>query len=235
MLALPTLLFSGPAWSQLVLEPSRPFHERLTDRVPVSGHTLVGLVMTQDSGPPKGVGLVPDHVGVSGRLAAERSPLCVRATSQDGHYWAENTYTTGPEVSIISRAALGWPSLHSDTLARMSLETVAVLARSGSCADRAQLVPVLLGSGSDGSTLQALVNTRGGAVTAALRDPESLRTLRRARCMQSEGDSGVAFDARCALGPTANLPRTVLLRLEQVSRDGLQNEVLESVTVRLGE
>lgn len=112
---------------------------------------------------------------------------------------------------------------------------MAALARRGSCADPAEIVPVMLGEGGALGMLQALVNTRGAAITAALRDPDTGRTLRRANCTRVPGPARVAFDARCVLGAAGDLPGRVQLRLEQVSHDGLQTEVLESLALRLAD
>jgi hypothetical protein len=57
---------------------------------------------------------------------------------------------------------------------------LAAVARSGGCAEPAELIPVLLDQTRELGILQILVNTRGNAITAALRGPEGGRTLRRA-------------------------------------------------------
>ena len=227
------LLTAMEADAQTLLEPaSSPFAERLTDRVPVSGHVLVGLVSAAGAQAPIGQGLQRGNVALPGPLAASAALVCVRATSQDGRYSADNACATQPGTAA-ARVELDWPSAYKPELSRFLLQEVAVVARSGSCSDKGDIFPILLGPDPALGTLQALVNTRGGAVTAALRDPDTLRTLRRANCVRVEGAARVAFDARCVLGAAADLPPRVQLRLEQVSRDGLQNEVLESVTLRL--
>jgi hypothetical protein len=120
-------------------------------------------------------------------------------------------------------------------LRTFSLQEFAVVTRRGSCAEQSEIIPMILGEGSSLATLQVLVNTHGSAVTAALRDPKSGRTLRRANCKRVSGEARVAFDAPCVLGTSDGLPGSVQLRLEQVSRDGLQTEVLESLVLRLSD
>lgn len=222
--------------AQTVLEPvSSPFTERLTERVPVSGHVLAGLVSATGVQAPTGQGLQRGNVALLGPLAATAPLVCVRAISQDGRYSAENEFATGPGNAAAGRVELDWPSAYKPELSRFLLQEVALLARSGSCSDKADILPILLGPDPALGTLQVLVNTRGGAVTATLRDPETLRTLRRANCVRVEGAARVAFDARCVLGAATGLPPRTQLRLEQASRDGLQNEVLESSTLRLAD
>ena len=57
--------------------------------------------------------------------------------------------------------------------------------------------------------------------------------MRRVNCTRVPGASRVAFDARCVLGTVADLPVRVQLRLEQISHDGLQVELLEKIILRL--
>jgi hypothetical protein len=211
----------------------RPFAERLTERVPVSGRTLAGLISVGSTQPPDGVGLLPGSMALPAALAAGQSPICVRATTQDGRYFAENSFAARGTLPAAGRAELDWPTAYPDALSGLRLRELAAVARSGGCAEPAELIPVLLDEARELGILQVLVNTRGNAVTAALRGPEGGRTLRRANCTRVDGAARVAFDARCILGPASDLPPQVQLRLEQVSRDGLQTEALESVVLRL--
>lgn len=210
-----------------------PFAERLTERVPVGGRTLVGLVSAGTAQPPEGAGLLPGNMALPAALAKDGTPVCLRATTQDGRYFAENSFKAQGELPKDGRVGLAWPTAYKDVLSRFSLREIAAVARSGSCSEQAELIPVMLDQAQTLGVLQVLVNTRGSAITAALRDPESGRTLRRANCVRVEGVARVAFDARCVVGTAADLPARVQLRLEQTSRDGLQTELLESLIVRL--
>lgn len=226
---------AAPAVAQPALTPVRmPFNERLTDRVPVSGRTLVGLVSVATVQPPTGLGLGPGSMALPSDLA-NGDPVCVRATTQDGRYSAENNFAVQGALPTGERAELAWPTAHPGTLKDFSLGEIAAVARRGSCAESADLIPVMLDRLPTLGIIQVLVNTRGSAVSAALRDMESSRILRRANCVRVEGAARVAFDARCVLGAAAGLPPRVRLRLEQVSRDGLQTEVLEALIIRLAE
>ena len=234
VLTLMSLAAAAPVAAQPALVPTKsPFVERLTERVPVSGRTLVGLISAATMQPPDGAGLLPGRMAVPAALAAGASPVCVRATTQDGRYSAENSFAVQGTLPADGRAELAWPTAYQDALNALSLREVAVLARSGSCAEAAEVIPVMLDPSGRLGVLQVLVNTRGSAVTVALRDPGTGRTLRRANCIRVDGTARVAFDARCVLGPAADLPARVQVRLEQVSRDGLQTEVLDAVTLRL--
>ncbi len=230
------LLVTGPAAAQPLLEPAAtPFEERLTDRVPVSGRTLVGLLSVLTSQPPDGAGLETKNMAVPAFVTIGATPVCVRATTQDGRYSAQNSFVAHGTLPDTGRIDLDWPTAYQEALSSFPLREVAAVARRGSCDEHGDLVPVMLGEGNVLGTLQALVNTRGGAVTAVLRDPEAGKTLRRVNCTRVTGTARVAFDARCVLGTAADLPSRVQLRLEQVSRDGLQTEVLEDLTLRLAD
>ena len=224
---------AAPAAAQPVLTPvSMPFNERWAEHVPVSGRTLVGLVSTADAQPPSGPWIMPGSMALPTALTGGL-PVCVRATTQDGRYFAENSFAAAGTLPPGGRADLAWPTDHGDDMRGFNLREVAAVARRGSCADAAELIPVMLDRAPVLGTLQVLVNTRGGALTAALRDPDTGRTLRRANCVRVEGPARVAFDARCVLGDVGGLPERLRLRLEQTSRDGLQTEVLESLILRL--
>ena len=234
VLVLAGLIAATPVAAQPMFMPTtHPFAERLTERVPVSGRTLVGLVSAATVQPPDGIGLLPGRMALPADLAAGASPICVRATTQDGRYSAENSFAVQGTLPADGRADLDWPTAYKDALSAFNLREIAVLARSGSCAEAAEVIPVMLDPSGQLGILQVLVNTRGSAVTVALRDPSTGRTLRRANCIRVDGTARVAFDARCVLGPAADLPARVQVRLEQVSRDGLQTEVLDSVMLRI--
>ena len=226
------LVFCGPALSQTVLEPTKmPFSERFSERVPVGGRTLVGLLATGGALGREGAGLETGSIALGAALS-RGSPVCVRATTQDGRYSAENSYAAPGSTGGDGFATLAWPTAYGPLLSTVKLREVAAVARSGSCADGSDVIPVIMGAPAGAEFLQALVNTRGSTVTAALRNVETGRTIRRANCVRVDGGSRVAFDARCALGSAVGLPPVVSLRLEQVSQDGLQTEVLEAVPLR---
>ena len=234
LLAAASLLLSGSLHAQPVLEPvASPFVERLTERVPVSGRTLVGLLLISAEQPHLGDGLATGSLSIPAPLISPGSVICIRATTQDGRYSAENSFVVKREIPQTGQAGMAWPTQYAATLRTLSLSEVAAVARSGSCTGDAEVIPVIFGAEAGLGVLQALVNTRGAAITAALRDPETGRTLRRANCTRVSGTSRVAFDARCVLGTAADLPPRVQLRLEQVSRDGLQVELLEKINLHL--
>ena len=226
------LFAATPVAAQTVLTPvSMPFNERWTERVPVSGRSLVGVVSSEGAQPPAGAWLLSD-MALPAALTGN-APVCVRATTQDGRYSAENSFAASGALPLRGRAGLAWQTAHETDLKSFNLREVAAIARSSSCADTSEVIPVIFGPAEGLGTLQVLVNTRGSSLTAALRDPDSGRTLRRAACTRVEGIARVAFDARCVLGDAAGLPAHPRLRLEQVSRDGLQTEIVETVTLRL--
>lgn len=228
------LLLSGSLHAQPVLEPAAsPFVERLTERVPVSGRTLIGLMLISAEQPQLGGGLTTGTLAIPASLLPHGNVICVRAGSQDGRYAAENSFVVMREVPLNGRADLAWPTQYAATLRTVPMSEMAAIARFGSCAGDAEIIPVILGAEAESGILQALVNTRGAAITVALRDPETGRTMRRVNCTRVPGASRVAFDARCVLGTVADLPVRVQLRLEQISHDGLQVELLEKIILRL--
>ena len=183
--------------------------------------------------PPEGDGLVAGTLGLPAALIDVETPICIRATTQDGRYFSENTFAARGALPESGRADLDWPTDYADALQRIPLREVAVVARRQSCTDAAQIIPVILGSGSELRSLQVFINTRGETITAAVRDPDTHKTLKRVNCARVDGSARVAFDARCVLGPASDFPHLTQLRLEEVSRDGLETEVLENVTLRL--
>lgn len=218
---LPALAASQSA----VLQPaSTPFNERLVERVPVSGRALVGVVAVPDAGQPQGVGLSTRTLSL---LGAPSAAVCVRATTQDGRYVAENAF--GPAAGAPS--PLAWPSAYPAVLAVVPLREVAALATLGPCGEHGPVLPVAVGPVPAVPFVHVLVNTRGAATWAVLRDPVSGGpALRRVRCPRVESGARVAFDAICPLGALPESTR-LELRLEQQGRDGRSLEVVERVAL----
>ena len=219
------LIPASLASQSAVLQPaSTPFNERLVERVPVSGRALVGVVAAPDAGQPPGVGL---STGTLSLLGAPLVAVCVRATTQDGRYVAENAF--GPATGAPS--PLAWPSAYPAVLAAVPLREVAVLATLGPCGEHGPVLPVAVGPVPAAPFVHVLVNTRGAATWAVLRDPVSGGpALRRVRCPRVEGGARVAFDANCPLGMLPEVAR-LELRLEQQGRDGRSFEVVERVAL----
>ena len=205
------------------------FVETLSERVPVSGRSLVGVLATATAAAPQGEGLVSGRFTLPGFV---RGPVCVQARTEDGRYRAENTYGTASLPGGVHD--LWWSNVHKDELATMQLQQIAAITTLGACGSggAGPVVPTGLG-GAGGGYLQILVNTRGAVTWAVLRDPVAGGpALARARCVRLPGDGRVAFDARCVLGKlTAHDP--LELRLEQEGRDGLSMEVVAKTTLRL--
>ncbi|WP_458098534.1 hypothetical protein [Roseomonas sp. WA12] len=223
----------GSAFS--ALEPTAlPFRERFTDRVPVSGRFLVGLMATNGVAPPSGAGLATGRLRVSGPSDGPAEPLCIRATIQDGRYTAENAYAPPPAAGWVP---LAWPTAHAAVLSAVPMREVAALATLGPCSSRnLAIVPVTMSPVAEGTVpnLVVLANTRGAATWVALRDPVAGGpAIRRVRCIRLEEGNRVAFDARCPLGPFPGGPARLELRLEQQSRDGTGTEVVEQAILHL--
>ncbi|MFC7695000.1 hypothetical protein ACFQY5_41025 [Paeniroseomonas aquatica] len=235
------VLLSLPAGAQSpdgsfpALEPmALPFRERFTDRVPVSGRFLVGLMVMNGAAPPSGEGLATGRLRVSRPSDGPTEPLCIRATIQDGRYTAENAYAPPTAAGWVP---LAWPTAYAAALSTVPMREVAALATLGPCSSHnLAIVPVTTSPVAEGTmpNLVALANTRGAATWAALRDPVAGGpAIRRVRCIRLEEGNRVAFDARCLLGPfPAGLAR-LELRLEQQSRDGTGTEVVEQATLHL--
>ncbi len=201
---------------------TNPFKERLTDRVPVGGRTLVGVVATRTAALPEGKGLIGGTLQLGGGVAG---PVCVRAHSEDGLYDAENTFDPAPTPGRVH--ALGWSDKHIERLQQFPLGELAALTTMGRCdSNGGAIVPtgVEIDPGTDAQFLQILVNTHGAATWAVLRDPGKVGpALARARCGRLEKGARVAYDARCVISlPT----QRVELRIEQEGRDGLSLEVV---------
>ncbi len=145
---------AAPAVAQPMLKPvSMPFNERWTERVPVSGRTLVGLVSVAGVRPPDGAWMQPGSMALP-TTSMGSGPVCVHATTQDGRYFAENSFTSTDALPAEGRAGLAWPTSHSNDLKDLNLREVAVVARSGSCTEAAELIPVILGNAPGAGTLQ---------------------------------------------------------------------------------
>ncbi len=208
-----------------------PFNEHLTERVPVGGRSLIGVEMIPTAELPDGTGLISGRLSLPGSVAGA---VCVRARTQDGTYEAENTYT--PSAIAAGSHTLQWPTKFGKELIAVPLRQVAALTTVGACGTVATVViPIAMNGPSDtgGHFLQVLVNTRGAATWAVLRDPVAGgRALARSQCTRLDDGARVAYDARCLLG-APSLHDPLELRLEQEGRDGLSLEVVAKVTVRV--
>lgn len=220
-----------------MLQPvSMPLSDRFTQRVPVSGHALVGVLRSRGPGLPTARGLADGTIAV---VAPRSSSLCVRVTTQDGRYSAEDTFGQGapggPEGT--GTATMAWPSQQPKaTLDAIRLGELAVLVTTGRCGTLGPVLPATLGTDSadDGAFLHVLANSRGAATWAVLRDPvRGGPALRRVRCVRSETGDRVAFDVICPLGQQPDSVASLELRLEQQGRDGRSVEVVENVALSL--
>ena len=234
---------ASPAVAQpnLVQPASAPFLERYTQRVPVSGHTLVGLVRSSGPGLPSTLGLTNGTIAV---LAPSGTSFCVRVTTQDGRYSAENTFAQSEPPAApgpATMATLAWPSTHQprSDLDSIRLNELAVLVTGGPCGEPGPVLPATLGTASTSAStaepfLQVFANTRGAATWAVLRDKDQGGpALRRVRCLRSETGDRVAFDVVCPLGTPPPGYTALQLRLEQQGRDGRSLEVVDDVTLSL--
>lgn len=210
-----------------------PFNERLTDRVPVSGRSLVGVEVTTTAELPDGAGLLDGRLTLPGSLAGA---ICVRARTQDGRYEAENTYI--PAAVERRSRTLSWSTKYKDQLASVPLRQIAALTTAGVCGTVASVViptGVDGAAAADGVFLQVLVNTRGATTWAVLRDPAAGGpALARSHCTRLADGARVAYDARCLFGP---LPpdKRFELRLEQEGRDGSSVEVVAKTLLQIGD
>ena len=228
---LPTL--AAVADEAGIAAATHPFNERFTERVPVGGRSLVGVVATPTAELPDGTGLVGGRLTLPGSL---EGAICVRARTQDGRYEAENTYV--PVAAEGRLHTLSWSNVYEKTLSTLPLRQLAALTTLGACGTAGSVViPIGMdGPGAvDNRFLQVLVNTRGATTWAVLRDPVAGGpALARAHCTRLEEGARVAYDARCLLGPVPTRG-PLELRLEQEGRDGLSLEVVAKVSLRTGE
>lgn len=231
---------ASPACAQAMLQPeSAPFNEHLTNRPTVGGDYLVGLVLTNGGDLSSGVGL--GH----GKLTVIAGPdagavICMRTTTQDGRYVAENAYVrpaaTQTGAGTAATAPLAWPTRYAPQLETVPLGQVAALARAGKCGQRGPILPTQVGASTATGDLflQVLANSLGAATWAVLRNPEATgRALRRVRCSKSDAQARITFDVLCPLGvPPPGLSR-LRLTLEQQGRDGRSLEAVETVDLLL--
>jgi hypothetical protein len=221
MIAITALLLPLPALGQemAVMVPQGAFAERLTDRVQVSGRYLVGLLQIPAAGLGEARGF---GEGVLTMPVPEGGQVCIRATSQDGRYEAQNLFVASGGPAPWARVA--WPTSHGSYLREASLRELAVLASGEPCSRRpASLVPVRIGG--PGEALVVLVNARGGTIAATLR-PEGSGAPLRARCGRSDGVHRLAFDVRCAFGVVP--PGSYRLAVQLATIDGAGWETVES-------
>jgi len=220
--ALILLATSSLAQPLNVLSPRGAFSERLNDRVPVSGRTLVGLVYTRGPGSPEGLALNLDALRL---IASADGTTCIRAVSQDGRYEAENEFVLNGTPGAAARVV--WPSGHLDYLRQRPVQEFATLASPGPCSGRqSSLLPLQTTNGGD--RVAAYVNTRGATLTAVMTAGGG-GAARRVRCARTTGGVRLAFDAVCDFGPLAL--GGYELRVEAASLDGMGVELLERISV----
>ncbi len=198
--ALPFLAFllASCSWAEVSQAAlvKRPYTERLTADVPLSGHELVGL----RSGMALGV-FDPARVGAIVTPAIREHLACVRVTTNDGRYYAENLYrlpqTMGP-------ATFDAPSKFRADLARYPADQVAIhisIASSCNSAETAAVVPsIYYGDSGEQLPLRSLavyVNPEGSQVEATLlRDGKELHS---AQCESRRAAVGVTFSVVCSI------------------------------------
>lgn len=234
--ALLATLIPAMAAAQQAILVSESLDEHYSDRVQVSGKSLVGVILSGRREAPAGTALQTDSLSVRSSVLDGAPGLCVRARTQDGRYVATNVMRVRASGGSEDVLGVSWHTKYADKLNSMKLDEIAVLAFAGRCDDSVDILPVLMGPGALSGDFLVVVNTLGEAVTAALRDPETRTLIHRAKCTRVAGSARVAFDAVCDFGKIAALKGALPLMklwLDQANDDGTQTETVQTAMIRI--
>ena len=198
------------------------FNESYDPLAAVSGSPLVGLKVGALSGSIDVENIVVSISALDGEY------LCVRSTTQDGRYFADNAYVVRTPTSRPARVKLTpfTKSLH-DNLSRYSSEQLAVRTyRSASSECRpfqALNFPQISSSVSALPQLHTFANSRGRSLTAQLSYSLDNKLIRRmGRCRPSAAGARISFDKICSfeLPENGGLEVSLLFSLD----DGFETE-----------
>jgi hypothetical protein len=188
--------------------PPATFIESFDQSAKVSGAPLVGLRLGSAT-------LLRDNTALLGPPDAT-GKLCVRVTTKDGRYYADNTYVVeaAPLESLIRLRPLSVK--YPDILRGYASDQVAirafVSAAEGCLPAQAVNLPVLDGPRTAAADLLVYANGKSQPARVALLDGD--RSLADAACTTAPDGANIAYDLVCAL-PTAGIPAgTLTLQLQ---------------------
>ncbi len=169
------------------------YKEAFVDRLNVSTGVVVGLSLGSE-----GIG-AKDAIIVDKGGAPDASRFCMRITSTDGLFWAENVFRSDSEAARWRVAPV--TKNHSNELSAYKLEELIAAAGlfddpEADC-DRTPraLAPVVAG---DGDILIAYINSSGRHAEAELRsNGANGQLLVAGQCVQSKKKSAAVFDRVC--------------------------------------
>ena len=172
---------------------SDPFNEVLRNAAKVSGYVVAGVLRHREQGSSDTAPAVD--------LAADLPPMwagrliCTRVVSLDGLYEAENEYRLAEEWSggVVS---LPFPTVHSDLLASLAPQRLAVRVSEGGCATAPMEAAVAFWNVGEGSAPPALMVNSFGADEVFVYVGEDSAAL---RCEGIADAARQAFDFSCAL------------------------------------
>lgn len=183
--------FVGPAEAEMLrlVQPDR-FQEEFAGGADVSGELLAGLAYS-----PVAADLDLAALSLHYPENAADGQICIKLTTSDGRYWAQNAYAGEPADEP---AAIPVPTRYEDQLKAYRTTDLLTLASSGPCdGERGALVPVRLAPKEDADVLVAYVNVNRGDVGATLeQDGEVIASDE--RCDRPTS-SHVAYSRICVL------------------------------------
>jgi hypothetical protein len=220
---LPTLLGAllGGAWGQqaLVAKLDGPsFRETFRVEAPVAGGDVIGLMVDPE---PLRAGAQKVYVRMP-RAGASR--ICLEATTIDGAYVASNTYllpkaAPGSYVEVPLGASQPLGTSHPEIFRGASAQSLAMLARTGACADTEfDVLPVAWGTPlPDGTPLRLIFSVQSGRSSASILT--TLGTKATMACQPLTSGRRTAFDALCYIDLPANTSTAVQFRLQRCAFD----------------
>lgn len=186
---------------------------------PVAGSPLVGLRLGTVAGK-----LEVDEIFVAQPSDGERI-ICVRSTTQDGRYSAQNLYEVQTGSSLRPAVRLSpVTQAYGEQLAAYEWNQFAVrafVARQGKCSPaNAVHLPRTTGERDGDGNLVVSLNARSRSATASLfaRSPgngeKDVEQIAAAACGSIEDTARIAFDTECVLQiPDVAMGKTVWLRV----------------------
>lgn len=187
------------------------FHEEFAGGADVSGELLAGLAY--GSGAAE---LDLDALSLHYPEKAAYGQVCIKLTTSDGRYWAQNAYAGEPADEP---AAIPVPTRYEDQLREYRTTDLLALASTGPCdGERGALVPVRLAPKQGADVLVAHVNVNRGDVGATLeRDGRVIASDE--RCDRPTS-SHVAYSRICVLPISEIGDGAVSLQLHVTSLTG---------------
>ncbi len=210
----------SPLWPAANLADPK-FNEQVRPEAPVAGGDIIGIVVGPGNWQARGQRL---FVRSPGKFV---SSVCIEAASVDGGYVAFNDYHFAPQdagtyVEIPLEAAQPKGTVYPQRFAAASAQTMALLAREGTCDTRAtRLLPLKWATreAPDTGEVTLTIAVQSGRSTAFLAIGDSSYTP----CTPIPAERLTAFDTLCEATIPAVRSQSVPLRLRRCAFDDCVN------------